>query len=201
MLRPRGCVWGPESGPPFKNKIGVRACVCACFPDAITTRSPGGSWSSLEPAGCLPAPCAPRARPGKPGSLGEAPPVAAKGNLMGRRHQSGGSPGPAGSRASRASGHSGGRTPGEAWAAASPEGPARVLLPAGRPGLGLAPGLCHCTCPCARGTRPGRAPRPGGPWSRSRPSAQRLRVPASAPGPAWRAGPDPPRGGAGEGRE
>lgn len=205
MLRPRGCVWGPESGPPFKNKIGVRACVCACFPDAISTRSPGGSWSSLEPAGCLSAPCAPGARPGEPGNQGEAPPVAAKGNLMGR-------PAPvwglAGSR--RVSGRVPAGTAAGGLLARLGAGPgplpprrdprASCFPPAAR-GSAWPRGFVTALVLARGGPAPGGHRARGGPWPRSRPSAQRLRVPASAPGPAWRAGPDPPRGGAGEGRE
>lgn len=78
--------------------------------------------------------------------------------------------------------------------------------PSRRPAPGLALGALSLHL-SRRAGGSGGAPREGGAprghLPRPRPSAGRLRVPAGAPGPAWRAGPDPPRlrsgrGGGGE---
>lgn len=97
--------------------------------------------------------------------------------------------------AMRAAGHGPGRRAGlpGGWAASTRRG-RRVLLPAGqRPAWpwGFVAALVR-----ARET-PGRrvpgGPRAPGSATPARPSCERLRVPAGAPGPAWRAGPDRPR--------
>lgn len=191
ILRLRCCVCGCRSagvGPPFKTTSWC-ACVCVCvFTDAVATGSEGGERVLLgvrrrrlspgsscvkkpEPA-VRPAACAPRPAP-RPEETWWGRPAAVPGLVRSRDSGNG-----RGRRVPAAGG--GGRAPSGGGRRAWPARPASWELgrcrhrrsggtprpPSRRPASGPAPGLCHRTCPGARGgapaARPGRAPRGGG---------------------------------------
>ncbi|KAM7111736.1 uncharacterized protein WM277_022196 [Molossus nigricans] len=204
---------GPlESGLLLQQNYHVQVCACAQTPWSPDPKAGSGSpvpgrGASLQAASSAnkqeptgrPAACAPRsggrgaARRGQR-KLDGAPACRDWGRVAGARAPSG-----AGRRAWPARPASAGL----GRCRCRSGGTSR--LPSRRPAPGLALGLCHCTCPGARGAlvaRPGRAPRLGVicPGRGLAPGAS---GPRRRPGPASRAGPDPPRlrsgrGGGGE---
>lgn len=141
-------------------------------PAAASLQAASSVNKQAPPPARLPAP-APAPRPGG------APPATARGNLLGRPAAVPGLaclPGSESGRRRRVpAARAGGRAPSRAGRRAWPTRPASWGLgrrrrrrsegtprpPSRRPAPGRALGLCHCTCPGARGAwaaRPGRAP-------------------------------------------